>query len=42
MANITKVDYEAIPRQAMSMRNHGKELNKELMIITKPRFTILK
>lgn len=30
MANITKVDYEAIPRQAMSMRNHGKELNKEL------------
>lgn len=30
MANITKVDYEAIPRQAMSMRTHGKELNVEL------------
>ena len=30
MANIIKVDYEAIPRQTMSMRTHGKELNAEL------------
>lgn len=30
MANITRVDYEAIPRQAMSMRTHGKELNNEI------------
>lgn len=30
MANIIKVDYEAIPRQTMSMRTHGKELNTEL------------
>ena len=28
--NLIKVDYEAIPRQAMSMRTHGKELNKEI------------
>ena len=31
MANIIKVDYEAIPRQAMSMRTHGKEINTELI-----------
>ncbi len=31
MANIIKVDYEAIPRQTMSMRTHGKELNTELL-----------
>lgn len=31
MAKITKVDYEAMPRQAMSMRTHGKELNTELL-----------
>ena len=30
MANIIKVDYEAIPRQTMSMRTNGKELNTEL------------
>ena len=30
MANIIKVDYEAIPRQAMSMRTNGKEINTEL------------
>lgn len=30
MANITKVDYDAIPRQAMSMRNYGKEINTQL------------
>ena len=31
MANIIKVDYEAIPRQAMSMRTNGKEINTELI-----------
>lgn len=31
MANIIKVDYEAIPRQAMSMRSNGKELNTQLV-----------
>ena len=31
MANIIKVDYEAIPRQTMSMRTQGKELNTELL-----------
>lgn len=30
MAKIVSVDYEAIPRQAMEMRNHGKDLNNEL------------
>jgi len=30
MANITTVDYEAIPSQAQQMRNLGYELNKEL------------
>ena len=33
MANIVNVDYEAIPRQALSMRTHGKELNDELVTV---------
>lgn len=31
MANISRVDYEAMPRQAMQMKIHGKELNQELL-----------
>lgn len=31
MANIIEVDYEAMPKQAMSMREHGKELNSEIV-----------
>ena len=30
MANITSVDYEAMPSQANQMRNYGQELNTEL------------
>jgi len=31
MANITNVDYEAIPYQAQQMRNLGQALNKEIL-----------